>query len=197
MRIFIAFLLAYLLGSLSAATIIGRLFFKIDIKTIGSGNAGTTNAIRAFGKKAGIGVFVFDCLKGFIGAWLGQIIAGPYGSYAGAAGAILGHTFPIYFSFKGGKGIATAAGILFFLDLKMIVILLIIFALIVITTRYVSLGSIIVVLMAPVYTYIYHYSSRPVYFYLIFFLAAMILFNHRSNIKRLFKGEENKIGGSK
>lgn len=193
----ISFIIAYLIGSISSAIIAGRFIFHVDIKKVGSGNAGTTNAIRAFGKKAGIMVFIFDCLKGFIGTYLGYLIAGGLGSYAGALGAIIGHSFPVYFGFKGGKGIATAVGILLYLDTKMILLLLGIFAIIVILTKYVSLGSIVTVILAPIYTYIYHFDEKPIYFYTILALSSLILFNHRSNIIRLIKGKERKIGGNK
>lgn len=193
----LSFLIAYLIGSISSAIIAGKLIFNVDIKKVGSGNAGTTNAIRAFGKKAGIMVFIFDCLKGFISVYLGHLIGGVFGSYAGALGAIVGHSFPIYFGFKGGKGIATAVGILLYLDTKMILLLLGLFAIIVILTKYVSLGSIVTVILAPIYTYIYHFDQKPIYFYTILVLSSLILFNHRSNIIRLIRGEENKIGGNK
>lgn len=192
--IVLASILAYLIGSISSAVIVGRVFFKQDIKKIGSGNAGATNALRAFGKMVGASVFLFDFLKGFIAVWLGYRIAGDLGSYGAAIGVILGHTFPVFFGFKGGKGIATAAGLLFFLDLKMILILLAIFFIVVISSKIVSLGSVIVAILAPIYTYRFYYQDNKIYFFSILILASIILFNHRSNIGRLIRGEENKLG---
>ncbi len=192
MYIFI-FLFAYLIGSVSSASIISKVFYNQDIKKVGSGNAGATNTLRNYGKLAGAGVLIFDCFKGFIAVYIASKLQGDVAAYIAGIGAIIGHTWPIYFKFKGGKGVATGLGIFLYLDVKMVLILFVIFVLIVLITKYVSLASISVAALAPIYTYFIHYKNSPLYFYMVLFVALLIIFNHRANVDRLLKGNENKL----
>lgn len=189
----LVFIFAYLIGSISSASIISKLIYNQDIKTLGSGNAGATNTLRSHGKLAGLGVLLFDCFKGFIVVYITMQLQGDIAAYVAGVGAIIGHTLPIYFKFKGGKGVATALGIFLYLDFKMVVLLFVIFIIIVIITKYVSLASISVAALAPIYTYFIHYNSNPIYFYMVLFVGLLIIYNHRVNIDRLLKGNENRL----
>lgn len=204
-------LIGYLFGIIQTAYIYGRLN-GIDIREHGSGNAGTTNALRVLGKKAGIIVFAGDFLKCFVAIyfvqWLFRNTAAeilPLIGLYGATGCILGHNFPIQLGFRGGKGIACTAGLLAALDIRIGVIALITFLLVVILTRYVSLGSILVVTEFTVFLIIfgqmgfYHMSQLALLemYVLGAFLSGMAIYRHRANIGRLLKGTENKIFAKK
>lgn len=200
-------LIGYLFGIIQTAYIYGKMN-GIDIREHGSGNAGTTNALRVLGKKAGAIVFLGDFLKCFAAFLtvqflfrnLAENILPLIGLY-GAAGCILGHNFPIQLNFSGGKGIACTAGLLTVFDIRIAVIALITFVLIVLLTRYVSLGSIAVVVEMVLFMIIfgqhgdYHMSSAALneMYILAVLLAGMAIFRHRANIRRLLKGTENKI----
>ena len=200
-------IIGYLFGIIQTAYIYGKMN-GIDIREHGSGNAGTTNALRVLGKKAGAIVFVGDFLKCFIAIHLVQIIFRnsasdilPLVGLYGAAGCILGHNFPVQLNFRGGKGIACTAGLLAAFDVRIGVIALITFLVIVIVTRYVSLGSIIIVTEFALFTIIfgqmgfYHMTQKPLIemYVLAAFLAVMAIYRHRANIVRLFNGTESKV----
>lgn len=199
--------IGYLFGIIQTAYIYGKMN-GIDIREHGSGNAGTTNALRVLGKKAGAIVFLGDFLKCFIAFLVVQLLfkgsAGnilPLIGLYGAAGCILGHNFPIQLNFSGGKGIACTAGLLTVFDIRIAVIALITFVLIVLLTRYVSLGSIAVVLEMVVFMIIfgqngdYQMGSAALMemYVLAALLSGMAIFRHRANIRRLLNGTENKI----
>lgn len=199
--------IGYLFGIIQTAYIYGKLN-GIDIREHGSGNAGTTNALRVLGKKAGAIVFLGDFLKCFVAFQLVKLLFResaanilPLIGLYGAAGSILGHNFPIQLNFCGGKGIACTAGLLAAFDIRIALIALITFVLIVLLTRYVSLGSIAVVLEMVIFMIVfgqkgdYHMSSVALIemYVLAGILAAMAIFRHRANIVRLVKGTENKI----
>lgn len=188
-------LISYLIGNISPAILIGRAC-GIDIKKEGSGNAGTTNVLRVLGKKAAVGTLVIDIGKGaaavLIGRYAGQAIGG------GAADALpmicavavfLGHIWPVCFGFRGGKGVATAFGALAALSPAMGFSLLGIVLLVVLLTKRVSAGSTCGALAAPFAAHIF----APQYFYGVCIMAVIVVFKHRSNIKRLLKGEEPKL----
>lgn len=199
--------IGYLFGIIQTAYIYGKMN-GIDIREHGSGNAGTTNALRVLGKKAGAIVFFGDFLKCIAAFLLVQLLfknaAGeirPLIGLYGAAGCILGHNFPIQLNFCGGKGIACTAGLLAVFDIRIALIALATFVLIVLVTRYVSLGSIAVVLEMVIFTIFfgqrgdYAMSSTALIemYILSACLAGMAIFRHRANIVRLLKGTENKI----
>lgn len=199
-------LLGYVFGLFQTAFIYGKLH-GIDIRKHGSGNAGTTNTLRVLGVKAGIIVLVGDILKCMLPILLVKIfLKEAYGDilpllvlYA-AAGAILGHNYPFYLKFQGGKGIAATAGLIFSLPWQFIVIESIVFFGIFFTTHYVSLGSlcayaVLMVIMVAFGQYGFFGVSQPVLiemYILVFLLAALAFWKHRENIKRLIHKEERK-----
>lgn len=200
-------LIGYLFGIFQTAYFYGKMN-GIDIREHGSGNAGTTNALRVLGKKAGAIVFAGDFLKCFLVIHLVKLIFNNMaadilplvGLYA-ATGCILGHNFPIQLGFRGGKGIACTAGLLAAFDIRIGVIALVTFLAIVIITRYVSLGSMVIVTEFALFIVIfgqlglYHMAQAPLIemYVLAAFLAGMAIYRHRANIVRLLNGTENRI----
>ena len=200
-------LIGYLFGIFQTAYFYGKMN-GIDIREHGSGNAGITNALRVLGKKAGAIVFAGDFLKCFLVIHLVKLIFNNMaadilplvGLYA-ATGCILGHNFPIQLGFRGGKGIACTAGLLAAFDIRIGVIALVTFLAIVIITRYVSLGSMVIVTEFALFIIIfgqlglYHMAQAPLIemYVLAAFLAGMAIYRHRANIVRLLNGTENRI----
>ena len=199
--------IGYLFGIIQTAYIFGKMN-GIDIREHGSGNAGTTNALRVLGKKAGAIVFAGDFLKCFLAIHLVQIIFKnsaadilPLIGLYGATGCILGHNFPVQLNFRGGKGIACTAGLLAAFDVRIGVIALLTFLAIVIVTRYVSLGSMVIVTEFALFIIVfgqlglYHMAQAPLIemYVLAAFLAGMAIYRHRANIVRLLNGTENRI----
>lgn len=189
----------YLLGSVNFALVISKLFYHDDIRKYGSGNAGMTNMLRTYGKGAALATLLCDMLKSVVSVLLGSFMLGTaFGGYLAGTFCILGHIFPIFFKFKGGKGVATVAAMILTLDPLCFLILLIVFVLLVAATKYVSLGSTICMMLYPIITYklATHGSvGFPVLF--SFLVAALIVFMHRSNIMRIKNHTENKISFSK
>jgi len=184
----------YLLGSLSFAFLLVRWKTGRDIRTEGSGNAGATNVLRSHGKALGITVGLLDVLKGSVAVLLVRLVtADP--RYAAAAGfaAVLGHIFPLYSGFRGGKGVATAVGAFLALTPWATLVCVGVFVLLVTITRYVSLGSVVsMVLLPPVAGLIFH-APRPVVIAAAA-TAVLIVFKHVGNLKRLARGEERRLG---
>ncbi|NUM82263.1 glycerol-3-phosphate 1-O-acyltransferase PlsY [bacterium] len=203
--------ISYLLGSISPSIILSRLIKGVDIRTYGSGNAGMTNAIRLLGGKWGTVVALFDFAKGFcaamvIGSWLMPppelLVIDPIAVriLAGIA-AVAGHIWTVFFGFKGGKGVLTVAGAVTGVAPSEVGMCFVVFMIIFLLTRYVSLGSIIGAIFFPVIVFIEAWAlHEPVSPYLLVFsvfVAVLIMFTHRANIRRLLKGEENKFGSKK
>ena len=202
-KLIITYLLAYLVGSIPTAVWTGKLFHNIDVREHGSGNAGATNAIRVLGWKTGIPVLIVDILKGWVATMLPhflnlaepgsaslvnlQIIAGLF--------AIAGHIFPVFADFRGGKGVATAGGVLLAIDPLLTLSCLGVFLIVMIISGYVSLSSICAGLAFPAFLFIFF--NTPSLFFRIFsvFIAVALIFTHRKNISRIFKGEESKLFG--
>jgi len=194
-------ILAYLLGSIPTAVWIGKWFYGIDVRDAGSGNAGATNTIRVLGLKAGIPVLLIDVFKSWLAVALAGLMAA--GSFTGeslvlfrmAAGAIavLGHVFPVFAGFKGGKGVASLVGVIIALYWQAFMIVLIWFAIVFAITRYVSLASITSALLFPVIVlFVFQEQSTPLII-LAFLVALFVPITHRRNIGRLIHGEENKL----
>ena len=200
--------IAYLLGSISFSVIISKKMAGFDVRQKGSGNAGTTNVLRSVGKKAAIITLICDVLKGVI-AILVAIIAGKIVEnvnkelllqIAGIA-VVIGHTFPIFFKFKGGKGVATSLGVLLMSNWQIGLICLVFALVLMALTKMVSLGSCAAAVLFPVLTLFIndHYTvltdgkSGRVYLIYSIILAVIVLYNHRSNIKRILTGTENKL----
>ncbi len=193
MEIVLTIFIAYLMGCFSPAYFLGRFVKKIDIREYGSGNAGTTNALRVFGKKIGILTFVIDIAKGILAVLISQYIMGEEGRYLGALFVVLGHNWPVFLKFKGGKGIATSLGVLTILNWKLGLICLIVGVSVIIFTKYVSLGSLTATVVAPIASFILMGNVSNHLFYTTLVLAFLSIFRHRSNIVRLLKGKENKL----
>ena len=195
-------LLSYLAGSLPTSIIAGKVLRGIDIREYGSGNAGGTNTFRVLGWKAGVVVSAVDVFKGFAATyWIAALAFGASGLpedmlriLAGFA-AVAGHIWTVFAGFRGGKGVGTAAGMLLALYPLALLICLLVFLSVFGVTRIVSLGSISAALSLPLvlslFRYGMHYPVSGLLYYFSFFAAALILFTHRSNIKRLLNGTEN------
>ena len=199
----ITVILAYLLGSISNSILVGHMFGIKDIRQHGSGNAGSTNVLRTIGVKAAALTFLGDVLKGVVAPILAYYICGKNMPWVFAAGyaVIFGHVFPIFFGFKGGKGVATSLGVVLTVSILtgkfyIPLVLLGVFIVVVLISRYVSLGS---VLVAAAYPFMIALLFKGDYYYLIFavLIALTIIIKHRKNISRLLKGEESKIGKKK
>lgn len=185
--VLVAFI-SYLIGCITAGYLIGKLMFRQDIRNVGSGNPGTTNAFRTMGAKAGSLTLVIDLLKGFIAVWFGALIDPVLGAYVAAVFVVLGHNFPFHLQFKGGKGVATSAGVLLFFSPLLILLLIGFFLLIVIMTKKVSLGSVLAAIVAPFTTWFM--TKDPYLLGVVILLVALLLVRHKENIKRLISGEE-------
>lgn len=190
----------YLLGSMNFAIIISKVRYKSDIRSYGSGNAGATNMMRTFGKAAAGLTFLGDALKAFVAGMIGYATLGQYGAYIAGMLCILGHMFPIYYKFKGGKGVVTAAITILMCNPFVFLILLLIFIIIVAFTKYISLASVMCMLLYPILLdrvekIMNGYTGA--YVLIAIANAAMIIFMHRENIKRLIAGKENKFSFKK
>jgi glycerol-3-phosphate acyltransferase PlsY len=201
LKIFVALAVGYLLGSLNTAVIVGKIYGK-DIRSHGSKNAGLTNTLRVLGKSAAVFVLAGDILKGIVACFIGLRIGAYVHSgeavdcvslLAAGAGAVIGHNWPVYFGFKGGKGALTAVAVLFMFDWVMALICLGSFVTIVAASRYVSLGTICATLFFVVISFI------PIFGHTFYFdifacvMAFIVIFKHRENIRRLLSGTENKL----
>ena len=194
-------MVAYFLGSIPTAVWVGKRFYNVEVRRDGSGNAGATNTIRVLGLKAGIPVLVIDVLKGYAAVALAPVIAAlfsdePLSAYlvlASAAAVVLGHTFPLFAGFKGGKGVATLLGVGIGLFPAAAGTVVLIFAIILTLTRYVSLGSVIASICFPFLVIFVFHSPNVIYSGLAVGVAIFIPITHRKNIVRLLKGKESKI----
>jgi glycerol-3-phosphate acyltransferase PlsY len=185
----------YLLGSVSFSYIAGRIFGGIDIRTVGSGNAGATNVYRNLGLKPFLFASFFDILKGLVAVILTKSLF-PENEILiilSAVAVIIGHNWPIFFGFKGGKGIASTIGVVIGLHPLSALIVIVTMALIVYITRYVSLGSLISTLLLPILFYLFM-GDKVYYIIFALVLTVMAWYRHRSNIKRLLNGTESKLG---
>ncbi|MDX9917535.1 MAG: glycerol-3-phosphate 1-O-acyltransferase PlsY [Gudongella sp.] len=185
---------AYLIGSFSSAYFVGKLFMKIDIRSHGSGNAGATNAVRVMGSKLGVITFLLDFLKGIIAVLLGLLLYKELGGYIAAFFVVIGHNWPVFLNFKGGKGIATTIAAMAVLEFPVALISVITGITIAIITKYVSVGSITFLVTLFVLTASGLFITNPYLNLLTGLLAILGLYRHRQNIARLKAGTENKIG---
>lgn len=193
---------AYLIGSIPTAVWYGKVFHGIDVREYGSGNAGATNSLRTLGKKAGIIVLVIDFLKGFLAVSVAFYFTSettPYLSLIAGIMVIIGHIFPIFAQFRGGKGVATAMGVLVATFPWAALGCLIAFLVIVYFTKYVSLGSMLGAMAFPIQlTFNFWNNNADLYTITFSWLVFIILvITHRKNIQKLLKGTENKIGAKK
>jgi glycerol-3-phosphate acyltransferase PlsY len=199
--IILEILAAYLLGSVPSAVWIGKLLYGIDVRQHGSGNAGATNVIRVFGYKAGIPVMLFDVFKGWlavqVSVWLPVPGLSPdalvYVYIGMALAAVMGHVFPVYAGFRGGKGVGTIAGAGIALYPVAILVVLAVFIIVLASTRYVSLSSITAALLFPLVVWFVLGVRHPGLVGLSLLVALFIPATHRKNIRRLLKGEERRF----
>ncbi len=201
-------IIAYLIGSVNFSVIISKKMAGFDVREKGSGNAGTTNMLRSVGKKAAVITLVCDILKGVV-AILVAILAGVIIKNVNksllvqiaALAVVIGHTFPIFFQFKGGKGVATSLGVLLMINWQIGLICLVFAVAIIALTRMVSLGSVGAAILYPVLVLFIHTNYTVTegtgYFIFSVLLALLVAFNHKQNIKRILEGKENKISFKK
>lgn len=204
--------IAYLIGSINFSVILSKKMAGFDIREKGSGNAGSTNMLRSVGKKAAALTLVCDILKGIVSILIAMILGNIIQNLdkellvqiAGIA-VVVGHTFPIFFGFKGGKGVATSLGVLILSNWQIGLICLVFALVLMALTRMVSLGSCAAAVLFPVltlfindnYTVLSEGKNGNVYFIYSVILAIIVLYNHRSNIKRILNGTENKLSFKK
>lgn len=189
-------LISYFVGTISGSYIIGNLFLNKDIRKYGSGNAGTTNAMRVLGKKAGVLTFLIDFLKGALVTLIIRKIFGDEYVPLAILGAVIGHDFPFYMKFKGGKGVATTLGALALFNFPLTLICYVVWVFGTVLTKMVSVGSILFfVSIIIVYSFMSNLAMSNI---LIIDIIALIgIIRHKDNIKRIIAGNENKIGGKK
>lgn len=196
----IIIVVAYLLGNISTSYIVSKKTMGVDIRTQGSGNAGSTNVLRTMGKKAGAITFGGDVAKGVIAVLFARVLSHytnideMTGAYLAIVFVVIGHNWPVFLGFKGGKGVATSLGAMLGIHPILALICLGFFIIIVALTKYVSLGSVLAIALAPVLMVLNH-NTKGVWVAL--FLAASVTYTHRANIKRLLNGTERKIGAKK
>ena len=209
--VIVTLIAAYLIGSVNFAVIFAKAFLKKDVRTLGSGNAGATNVLRNAGPLAGALTFLCDALKGFIAVFIGKQVflylfengtdwAHPiYGAYLCGLCCMLGHIFPIFFQFKGGKGIATSVGIYSVCSPIAIISGLGVFIAVTAISKMVSLGSILSAVVVVVLSIIFNDETASIYPQLILsvLMGIIVIVKHGKNIKRLLNGTESKIGKSK
>lgn len=183
----------YLLGSINLSIILSSKYYKDDIRRHGSGNAGMTNVMRTYGKKMAIITFAGDFLKAVVASLVGRLVLGYHGAMIAGFFCFLGHIFPCYYRFKGGKGVVTATAMILMTNPVVCLILFILFVVIVAITKYISAGSVICLLVYPVLLHnIYNgFMGLPVL--IAFVMGLLCAFAHRENLKRIFKGEERRF----
>lgn len=187
---------SYLMGTISGSFLIGKHHFNMDIRQEGSGNAGTTNAIRVMGLKFGFLTFLIDFLKGSLTVYLVKYTLGPSYVYLSMFFCVLGHVFPFYMHFKGGKGVATTMGASLLIGFYPSLLGIIIWSIGALTTRLISLWSILLYCFLP---FFYYFLEKGTFskgqFSLLLLTCLLGLYRHKDNIKRLLRGEEKKLGG--
>ena len=186
-----ALLLAYLVGSIPFGLVVGKVFYHVDVREHGSGNVGTTNVFRVLGKKAGAVVLVCDMLKGFVPALIAAHFFNPWLAIFIAAAPVVGHIYSVFLKGSGGKGVATGAGVVLALVPLAFGIILVVWVLLILTTRYVSLASLVATLLVPLFVFAF---DDPLPYEIAALLATVVIFwAHRGNIRRLIAGNENRV----
>lgn len=196
----IILIIAYLLGNISTSYIIAKRLAGVDIRTQGSGNAGSTNVLRTFGKKAGAMTFIGDLLKGIIAVFIGYLISKfanvdmVIAGYIAVFGVVCGHNWPVFLGFRGGKGVATSLGAMIAVNPIIAISCFLLFLIIVKITKYVSLGSVLGIAASPIIMIFLKNKNGVI---ITLFLTISVIYTHRENIKRLINGTERKIGQKK
>lgn len=183
----------YLLGSINLSIILSSKYYKDDIRRHGSGNAGMTNVMRTYGKKMAIITFAGDFLKAVVASLVGRLVLGYHGAMIAGFFCFIGHIFPCYYRFKGGKGVVTAAAMILMTNPVVCLILFILFVVIVAITKYISAGSVICLLVYPVLLHNIYSGFMGLPVLIAFVMGLLCAFAHRENLKRIFKGEERRF----
>lgn len=194
-------IIAYTLGSLNFALILSKRMYGEDIREFGSKNAGTTNMARTYGKKAALFTILGDILKGIVSVVIGSFILGAtLGGYFAGLMCVIGHVFPVFYGFRGGKGVATAAAVILIVNPTVFLVVLGVFVLTVALTRYVSLGSCLAAAIFPFMTFQFIAGKLPnwgIAFLCSFIMAILVICKHHTNLKRLANGQESKFAFKK
>ena len=190
-KIILVFIAGYLLGSLNFGVIISKIFYHDDIRKHGSKGAGATNMLRTYGKFPAFMTFFGDGLKAVVAVIIGAVLLENIGAYIGGAASVIGHAFPVYYKFRGGKSVAAAFFMALCTEPLAGLICFGIFLIVVACTKYISLGSVIAVLIYPLV--LYKITGYGLHNFIAVFIALLIVYLHRENIKRLLTGSENKI----
>lgn len=191
---------AYLLGNISTSYIVAKRIAGVDIRTQGSGNAGSTNVLRTLGKRAGAMTFLGDVLKGVMAVLISEFAARLVGidtllaGYLAVICVVAGHNWPAVLGFRGGKGVATSLGAMLAVNPVITLMCLAVFILVVAITKYVSLGSVVGIGCSPIFMIMVKNKAGLI---VALFLTVSVIYNHRANIKRLLNGTERKIGQKK
>ena len=195
LKYILAAVIGYLLGNVSSGYLVSKAYGLRDIRKHGSGNSGTTNVLRTLGWLPSVLTLAGDCLKGYLACLAGRYLAGDLGMLLGGLFAVQGHDFPAFMGFRGGKGIATSLGLIIAINPWMALALLLVQIIAVALTRYMSIASLITTISFPVLTAIMKHGKENYALFVIFalVLAALSLFGHRGNIKRLIEGDENRL----
>ena len=194
-------LLAYMMGSIPSAVWIGKLLYGVDVRDYGSGNAGATNTFRVLGKKAGLPVLILDILKGFVAVklvWLTVKYLPDTQQFVNlelslGLAALIGHIFPVFAGFRGGKGVATLLGILCAVHIGAALICIAVFVVTILLTHYVSLSSMLSALTFPISIMFIYHETIPGLNIFAMFVCVLVLITHQKNIERLLSGDEGKI----
>lgn len=200
-KLFLSVIAGYLSGSINASLIISKFYYKKDIREFGSGNAGATNTLRTFGKGAAAAAFVLDFAKGILACAAGRLIAGHIegygwiGTYLAGFAAVIGHNWPVFFRFKGGKGVLTTFAVILFISPLPALICFGIFVIVVALSGFVSLGSLIAVVCWPLVSYFFDMPALMLVMAVL--LETLIVIRHKDNIKRLINGTENRLSFKK
>ena len=198
-KIILAAVIGYLLGCIPTGVLVAKIYGVQDIRTLGSGNSGTTNVLRNLGWLPSVLTLVGDCLKGYVACLIGRQLGGDVGMLAGGLCAIVGHDFPVFMGFRGGKGIATSLGLIIAINPWLALALLAVQIVAVALTRYMSIASLITTVAFPVLV-IFTERGRenyPLFLGAACIASALSLFGHRGNIQRLIRGEENRLDFAK
>ena len=194
-KIILSAVLGYLLGCIPTGVLVARIYGVRDIRTLGSGNSGTTNVLRNLGWLPSVLTLVGDCLKGYVACLIGRQLGGDAGMLVGGLCAILGHDFPVFMGFKGGKGIATSLGLIIAINPWLALALLAVQIVAVALTRYMSVASLITTVAFPILVCFTERSREnfPLFLGAACIASVLSLFGHRGNIQRLIRGEENRL----
>lgn len=191
--IFVYVFIPYILGSINTAIIVSKKLYHDDIRNYGSGNAGFSNVMRVYGRRAAIITFVGDLLKTFLAVFIGWCVFGYLTAYIAGFACFLGHIFPVFYNFKGGKGIVCLASMLIMLDWRLFVILLAIFILSVMCTKYISFGSVLGSMLFPIILNRMNNTGYRSIELIALACAVIVIIKHRANLKRIFEGTESKF----